>query len=81
MESSAAILQEQASWAEPAQRGHSKRSLAETAPTPVEETIVSQSAIIPVPARVRGRTFLARFGPPIVFALAVAGIIWLWPPF
>ena len=76
-----AVLQEpQRTWEVPAEAATPNIRVLE-APAFLEETPSQELAVIPTPVRVRGRSILARFGPPLVFALAVAGIIWFWPPF
>ena len=49
-------------------------------PVFVPDAPAQELVIVPTPIRIRGRTFLARFGPPVVFALTLAAIYWFWPP-
>ena len=81
MRSAGAILPEpQGTWEQPAEAGTPNLTVLE-APAFLHETPSQDLTVIPTPVRVRGRTLLARFGPPIVFALTLAGIYWFWPPF
>jgi hypothetical protein len=80
MESAATILQGvERQWEAPAHAETSNLKVLEK--PPLGDEISSPEFVIPTPIRVRGRTTLARFGPPLVFALAIAAIIYLWPPF
>jgi hypothetical protein len=81
MQQAGAVLQaSQPAWEEPAEAGTPDLSVLE-APALFRDAEAADLVVIPTPIRVRGRTILARFGPPLVFALAVAGIAWFWPPF
>ena len=79
MQHAGAVLEEpRRTWDEPAEAGAPNLTVLEPAVVFPE---TPELAIIPTPIRVRGRTILARFGPVLVFALAVAGIVWFWPPY
>ena len=81
---SAAILERsQPAWNEPTKAVSSGRPLlsVDEFTNQVRELPLPEPVVIPTPVLVRGRYFLAKVGPPLVFTLAVAGIIWFWPPF
>ena len=58
-------------------RGRAARST----PHIVEHVARPERSVIQTPFRIRCREVSARFGAILVFALAVAGIVWFWPPF
>lgn len=57
-----------------------KARAARVRPHIVEHEARSEISVIPTPRRIQIRELCARFGVILVFALAVAGILWLWPP-
>jgi hypothetical protein len=56
-----------------------KAKAARIRPHIVEHEARPDISVIPTPRRIQIRELCARFGVILVFALAVAGILWLWP--
>jgi hypothetical protein len=81
MESSAAILEKpRSTWEAPVEYAVPDLTILKR-PDFAEEISQPPAGVIPTPTRIKVRTILSILGPPIVFALAVAGIVWFWPPF
>jgi hypothetical protein len=82
MESAALLGDSQAAWEKPIQPPPEvpKLSVLER-PELIDEAALPAEAVIPTPAVVRGRFIISKIGPPLVFALTIAAIIWFWPPF
>ena len=58
-----------------------KARAARTMPHIVEHEARPEVSVIQTPFRIRCRELCARFGAILIFALAVTGIVWFWPPF
>jgi hypothetical protein len=78
MESAAAILRPpEPAWEDKA----GTPSLTVLERPVIEEIAPPEPVVIPTRKVMRMQYLLAKVGPPLVFALAVAGIVWFWPPF
>lgn len=56
-----------------------KARAARIRPHVVKHEAQPDVSLIPTPRRIRVRELCARFGAILIFALTVAGILWLWP--
>jgi hypothetical protein len=83
-EASPASLVNELGYADAPRRGtvleqYLRSRAGRTKPHVVEHELPPDAAVIPTPARIKCRELCVRFGAIAVFALAVAGIVWLWP--
>ena len=81
-----AALAEELSYTDAPQRvpvldNYFRARAARVKPHIVEHIELPELPVIQTPFRIRCRELLARFGPYVVFASAVAGMLWFWPPY